>query len=334
MDRLKFCKKGEQKEYLIRVEKASGLDSEELAREVGVVSRSYRDWKREKFNIPKKAAEIFIEKYGVVPPEKIFKMKARWLKARRVDWVRGGLNYYIKYGNPATIEGRKKGGSRTLQILRNRGVLPQIKPFWRPEVYSEQLAEFVGVMLGDGSLGPQQWSITLNSIKDKEYADFVRGMIRELFGFEPGFTKRKDSNALVITGSGHYSVDYFVHLGLKVGNKVNLQVDVPEWIKSDLKLCISCVRGLIDTDGGVFMHKYIVGGKEYYYRKISFSNRSVPLLLFVEDVLTRVGLTPKKRMESENKQVWLYNYHEVEEYLRCVGTHNPRLLNTFLGGVA
>lgn len=82
----------------------------------------------------------------------------------------------------------------------------------------------------------------------------------------------------------------------------------------------------MDTDGGVFMHRYKIKGKEYRYKKLSFVNRSVPLLNFVYETLNDLGFHPKKVMAVENKWIWLYNQHEVNEYLRTVGTSNPRLL--------
>jgi intein/homing endonuclease len=121
-------------------------------------------------------------------------------------------------------------------------------------------------------------------------------------------------------------VNYLVKIGLRVGNKVKQQVDVPDWIKKSKEFRIACVRGLMDTDGGVFLHKYKVNGKVYAYKKICFTNRSVPLLIFVNDVLKEIGLTPKMITKVENKKVWLYNKQEVEQYLNLVGSHNSRLL--------
>lgn len=86
------------------------------------------------------------------------------------------------------------------------------------------------------------------------------------------------------------------------------------------------MRGLMDTDGGVFLHRYKVNGKGYAYKKISFSNRSVPLLFFVANTLHELGFTPKIIDKIENKKVWLYNEQEVKRYLQIVGTHNARLL--------
>lgn len=82
----------------------------------------------------------------------------------------------------------------------------------------------------------------------------------------------------------------------------------------------------MDTDGGVFIHKYKVNNKTYSYRKINFTNRSLPLLNFVYNTLKEIGFTPKLLDKIENKKVWLYNTSEVARYLDVVGSNNQRLL--------
>ncbi|MCX6704929.1 MAG: LAGLIDADG family homing endonuclease, partial [Candidatus Woesebacteria bacterium] len=102
-------------------------------------------------------------------------------------------------------------------------------------------------------------------------------------------------------------------------------VGVPDWIQQKNEYRIACLRGLMDTDGGVFIHKYKVNNKYYSYRKICFTNRSVPLLRFVYDTLKELGLTAKIVDKVENKKVWLYNTHEVASYLAIVKSSNWRL---------
>lgn len=184
----------------------------------------------------------------------------------------------------------------------------------------------MGILLGDGHIGRWQWSVTLNSVADREYSKFVIKATEALFGFKPGVHFRKDSNTLVITGSGTRSIGYFQSLGLKTGNKVKQQVGVPDWIVEDEGLSIACLRGLVDTDGGVFIHRYKVNGKEYSYLKLCFVNRSVPLLNFAYRTLEKLKFNPKIIDKVENKRVWLYNQQEVKGYLKKVGTNNPRLL--------
>ncbi|HUS60272.1 MAG TPA: LAGLIDADG family homing endonuclease [Nevskiaceae bacterium] len=323
--RLKFLP-GKQRDFLLQVAEKSGLPTDELARLAGVVPRSYRDWKREKLTMSCKGAEIFCERFNLVLPEGKGKMITRWKEARRRASQKGGHSRYKKYGDFGTLEGRRKGGRTALNILRKRGIIPWPKEFKFPSDFSDQLAEFVGILLGDGGLTPGQVCITLNSVADKDYVPFVIFLGKHLFGEEPRVSKRSDSKALMICYSGVALVKYLIKIGLKTGNKVKQQVDVPGWIKLSKEYRVACLRGLMDTDGGVFLHRYRVGGKLYTYKKICFSNRSIPLLYFAAKVMGELGLSPKVIDKVENKKVWLYNKDEVEQYLKLVGTHNPRLL--------
>ncbi len=329
---LKFTP-GQQEAFILDVIRKSNLNINKLAKIVGISPRNFRDWKNEKVSISKKAALILSDKFGVGIPEKTKILESRWklnkAKAGRV----GGNAYKKKYGNPGTYEGRKKGGSKTLEILRTKGIIPQITTFHKPNL-SPKLAEFMGIMLGDGGIGKLQISITLNSVKDLDYSHYVIRLCKSLFGNKPKTRKRRNANALEIYYNGINLIKILMNLGLVPGNKVKNQVGVPNWIKANSKYRILCLRGLMDTDGGIFIHKYMVRGKLYYYKKISFSNRSLPLLKFVYNTLIELNFHPKLLNKIENKQVWLYNSHEIQQYLKIVGSSNYRLYKYQEGGVA
>ena len=87
----------------------------------------------------------------------------------------------------------------------------------------------------------------------------------------------------------------------------------------------------MDIDGGVFIHKYIVIGKRHRFNEISFSNRSISLLMLVVETLSQLGFDSKIIDKVENKKVWLYNQNEVNRYLNIVGSYNLRLLK-LIGG--
>lgn len=333
--RIKFLLGG-QKDFLLRVQAESKLHPDELAKLAGIVPRSYRDWKREKLCVTLKAAQKFSEKFCISLPEETEVMYKRWREYKRMVSQKGGIACFRKYGNPATPEGRRKGGSKTFSILRQKGIIPQLKKYRLPKNYTKHLAELVGISLGDGGITNGQFCVTLNSIKDKDYVAFVSALGENLFGEKPKIHKRKNCNAFALYYNGEFLVRYLVRIGLKVGNKVRQQVDVPEWVKKSKDFRIACLRGLMDTDGGLFWHKYKVNGKRYAYKKICFTNRSLPLLFFVRNVLRELSLTPKMITKVENKKVWLYNEQEVVRYMQIVGSHNERLLkqiNVFNGGV-
>lgn len=320
-----------QTKYLQKVEFVSKLSHEQLANLFGVVGRSYRDWKRGKFALPKRVVEIIEEQFHIAFPSSKQKTLSLWQKIKRDVSHKGGVALVQKHGGPGTPEGRKKGGTRALASMRARGIIPTEKPFHAPNEYSVELAELVGILLGDGHIGQSQWSISLNAVADAQYALFVLRLINKLFSFTPSMLHRVKTHTLVIYSGGKRNITYFQQLGLKIGNKVTQQVGVPVWIKQNASYSAACLRGLNDTDGGIFKHTYVVGKKRYTYVKLSFSNRSMPLLQFVFTTLKAAGFTPKLIDKIANKKVWLYNHVEVTQYIERIGTHNPRLLVN-LGG--
>ncbi len=126
-------------------------------------------------------------------------------------------------------------------------------------------------------------------------------------------------------------VKYLTIKGLFLGNKVHLQVGVPDWILLKREYIKACIRGLVDTDGSFVIHRYKINGKVYVYPKMSFSNRSEPLLEFVYKGLKQFGFNPKRTYKSE---VWLHSQEETKRYLEVVGVSNYKPNLKSLGWVA
>ena len=115
-------------------------------------------------------------------------------------------------------------------------------------------------------------------------------------------------------------------LGLKQGNKIKQQVDIPNWIKRNKGYSVSCVRGLIDTDGSVFNHRYKVGGKYYSYKKLAFTSYSQPLRQSVFNVLKNKGLSPRF---AQDKDVRLDSIRDMKKYFQVFSSHNPKHLKRY-----
>lgn len=328
--RLKFPE-GKQREFIEKVLLKSKLNANSLSEIAGVSPRTIRDWKREKFNITERAVSEFCNVFDILGPKNKTILINKWQRMRLKTCKNGGVACFKKYGNPGTPEGRKKGGIRTLAILREKGVIPKCNKYLLPKHHSIRLAEFVGIVLGDGGITNEKLTITLNSEADHEYINYVTELGNYLFGSKPKTRRKMNDKAIDLNYYGVQLIKYLIKLGLKVGNKVKQQVGVPDWVYSSNQYKLACTRGLMDTDGGVFIHKYIVNGKLYSYKNICFSNQSLPLLRFVYGTLKEVGLTPKIKDKIENKKVWLYNTNEVGQYLEIVGSSNQRLLKK--GGV-
>lgn len=91
---------------------------------------------------------------------------------------------------------------------------------------SKQLAEFIGICLGDGHAYGYQAGITLNYVADKKYIPYVESLARRLF---PGATfsvsKRKKENAVDIRINSKLVVNFLNKNGVVPNAKY-----VPSWI--------------------------------------------------------------------------------------------------------
>ncbi len=136
------------------------------------------------------------EKYGMIggDPEK---RKRKWLQW----WNRKGKFNLSNCFIPKEISGPKK---------------------------SVELAEFVGIIMGDGGITQRQVTVTLNYKTDKEYITFVKNLIKKLFWLEPALYKRKNQSIINIVISRTRLVSFCESVGLKIGNKLTQKLDIPK----------------------------------------------------------------------------------------------------------
>lgn len=319
--RLKFPP-GEQRKFIEKVFKKSSLNTEGLAKLVNLSPRTISDWRREKFNIDNDSFNIFSKQFNIASTLNKNNLIKEWEKIKLTGSLNGGYKRFKKHGNPATLEGCKKGGSNTLKILREKGIIAPNKNFSHPHQKNSKLAEFVGIMLGDGSLTELQASITLNTEADKDYLKYVKRLGTLLFKDKPTISARKDSKATDLRFSGKKLVEYLIKIGLQTGNKVKNQVEVPKWILNSKSYKVACLRGLMDTDGCVVKSSHVYKLKRYVYYNPCFANRSKPLLQFVGSTLVELGFSPSVAGE----RIWLYNIADIRNYFQIVGSSNYRLL--------
>jgi len=243
----------------------------------------------------------------------------------------GGLRRIELYGNPGTLEGRSRGGKKTTTSFQlNPDLAKSVGFIVRKDIAypgrSAQLAEFMGILLGDGGLpGNHQVTITFNRNTDNEYAEYICTILKSLFSVGYGIRKRKDSKGADIVVSSSNLVDFLVKQGFITGNKVKNQIGLPSWILEKREYRLACLRGLIDTDGSLYLHRYKSDGKVYQYVKLCFTNRSVPLLDFVFKTLKELNY----KVYLHGNNVLIYSTFEVKRYLAEIGTHNSKHANRF-----
>jgi len=195
------------------------------------------------------------------------------------------------------------------------------------------LAEFVGIVMGDGGITKRQVAITLNYKTDKLYAVFVSNIIKELFKIKPAIYFRRKESLINIVVSRTRLVEVCESIGLKIGNKLKQGLDMPQWIKKDRFFSSTCIRGLIDTDGCVFSECHKIKNKKYCYPRLCLTSYSPKLCSSVAGILKELGFSPKIRI---GRNVQLENKQDIIRYFSLINTHNPHIKKCFkvsLGGV-
>ncbi len=319
-DRVIFENKKTQEIFLLKVKKELALSWTDIAEIIKVNPRTLRDWSKGRFNMSQKSLSL-LSIISKVPIPKNTGVISWDDHLKNIAKKGGEANYSKNNTKFLQTEHREKQWEKWWQDVgqKKEGILYKRKEITEPEK-CPKLAEFVGIMIGDGGISEDRISITLNSKTDWNYSKFVCRLIKELFKINPKIYKRKNSLAMDVIVHSRNIVEFCVCLGLKSGNKLKQNLDIPKWVARDNDFCRACLRGLFDTDGSVFIHKYQSKGKTYYYPKISFTSQSEILVQTVSERLKKNGFNARI---SRNKQdVRLESLEDVARFREIVGTNN------------
>lgn len=193
---------------------------------------------------------------------------------------------------------------------------------------STDLAELMGIILGDGGIG-NKWQIviSLNSISDIQYSRYIFKLINHLFSLNPAIRKRPNQNTLVIVSSSSNMVDFIVNKGMVRGNKILQNIDMPDWIRNNSEDQKRFIRGLVDTDGCLYIHKHTLKGRLYRNIGFCFASHSRNLIISVSKTLLQFGIKP--HITKDGFQIYLYSEHAVLEYLSIFGSSNDRITQKY-----
>ncbi len=316
-------KAGAQRAFVEKV--LSRLSVSEIARISKRSERTIRDWRREKFSMDEDVLKKLCAHLRVPVPRN-FSTKERYEHMSRAASKAGEI-VWKKYGRIGGDEEKRlrqwQKWWQTKGKFKTTGCIHAPLGIQKPR-YSIELAELCGILMGDGGISERQVSVTLHSIDDKEYTVFVANLMERLFGVRPALYSKKGVNAHVLVISRTELVSFLTEqCGLVKGNKIAQELDIPAWVRTKRSYMIACLRGLVDTDGSIFTHRYKVKGKWYSYKKLSFTSASPRLRTTVLMFLKSLGFS--SRIGSQ-RDVRLDSVADMKKYFALVGSHNPKHL--------
>ncbi len=198
-----------------------------------------------------------------------------------------GFNVTTVLGKPAKTE--------------HRTVITSIQP-------SPELAEFIGIVLGDGYLSRKSIVITLNS-KEQRFAEHIINLTISLFGLKATAYSLSE-NCIQLKIYSKRLTELLVDFGMVRGDKVRNQVAVPSALFPYRK---DVVRGLFDTDGSIYL-------KEGKYLNLSYTSYSKPLLLYFHGFCVENDI----RCTLKNRDVLIQSKGSVGRFIELIDPFKAR----------
>jgi DNA-binding transcriptional regulator WhiA len=168
------------------------------------------------------------------------------------------------------------------------------------------LAYIIGIALGDGNLSnPNGRAVRLRVSCDRKYpllTKKIKNSIQEVF------PENQVSEVIQkkCTEVSCYSNQWESILGWKAkgGSKFKQRVDVPSWIFKRNSYLISCLRGIIETDGSIY--------KDRGYKMVMFASIIPELASSVQRGIEQLGFG--SRFYKLTKQTSKYNLKKSTLY--------------------
>ncbi len=211
--------------------------------------------------------------------------------------------------------------------------------------FTEKHAELVGLHFGDGSFtvrtGTNRLRFQLRGDAHEDrahYEDFIIPLCNELIGI-PLFGRSlctvfdRKLNSFGVCVESCRILGFFQALGIPIGEKHELPI--PEWIKSNNEFSKAFVRGLFDTDGGIYYKKNNTAKSQLNtVGMLHICSTSKVLIYETSGILSRVGIKHyikhgiKTNGERDYYKIEVYRPHH-RSFLEAIGSHNPKHLTKF-----
>lgn len=198
----------------------------------------------------------------------------------------------------------------------------------------EEIAEFVGIMLGDGHIGiyntkagnkiklHRTIKVSLDS-RNKQYIEYVSEIMRKVLGVEPHLSYKKNENAVDIATHKKDRLTYLLDkIGLKISPKWN-RMKIPEKY-SNGKLGLLVLKGLFDTDGCLSIYK----NNGIIYPRIEIRLCPSPAQSQISGVLDEYKFKYRiQKLERGKTRIRISGKEQLRRWFNLIGSANSVHIN-------
>lgn len=275
----------------------------------------------------KKNNELIRERLGEKEYSKLMHQRGKMIK--NTIWNRFEKSELIK----KTIKGkirRRELKSKELELKNSKFFInnkvelnsknvefsktDKIKGIRFPSEMNEDLAEEIGVHLGDGCLSKRNYfSVKCNKKEEIYVRDYLLKSYKRIYGIDLKLIQLKSVSGFEVYSKALFEFKNKV-LGIKYGNKVE-KIEVPPSVTNTKNKKVYCafIKGIFDTDGCIYITK-----KDY--PKISITIKSRKLMYQLYKMLRKMGFIPTlyKWTLTLNGTVML------NKWAKEIGSNNPK----------
>lgn len=192
-----------------------------------------------------------------------------------------------------------------------------------PNYPTPELAEIIGIMLGDGNLYLDKrlkfHTIVCFHKNETSYLNHVKNILERYFYPYKFCVQELDYENFLVNVSKCIG-RVLILVGIKEGNKVKNKVEIPNWVFGNRKFVISSLRGIFDTDGCAYR-------KYDNYAQIQFKFGSYSLIKSVKEALIKLDYNSTKIQEGHSSKGgidWKFYLSRQKEISRFFNEIKPR----------
>ena len=214
-----------------------------------------------------------------------------------------------------------------------------------PESLTPKLAEFIGIMVGDGHLSwypgltTQGNKIVRCDIRiscnknEQEYISYIRNLFYSLFNIKSNYEPDPRSETIIIRANSKVIVQYINKVcGIPLNRKTNV-VSIPEIIKAaDNNIKYAFLRGLADTDFSLTFQNRTNKGHNYPLIKGNFKSKYLvkDLEILFKDLEFKYSTYydqiryDKRFGPTTINSIHLYGRDNFSRWVNNIGFSNPK----------
>ncbi len=209
-----------------------------------------------------------------------------------------------------------------------------------PTKMTSELAEYLGIVVGDGYVGTINnrktgktscvIEISGNMKNDLEYHEkHIIPLYKKLFNLDANVLKRTKDSTIKIVVYSKDIVGFINGLGIKSPKH---HIEIPSCILNYKDFWTDFIRGLFDTDGSISLKRRY--RNYHYYPVISLGQRSRRLVEQVVEILQELGFKmnfqydkkvfDKRGFVSKGSRLFINGLENLELWMDVIGFNNPK----------